>query len=145
MPSLKRPSLFLSVLISGPLVISVLILSKCLRPSSSDLGFEHYTGMRLPADIKAVAHKSEMTDNLFHTAHYWLLNGDVVAMRELATTFGLERSDEDAKFMLPDIQKVFDIDLGAGDIAEGYEGNPGGGRDRWLFISSEKKTAVFIF
>lgn len=145
MSSLKRPAQFLPILIFGSLVTCALISLKCLRPSSADLDFESHTGMELPTGIKASAHKSKLTDNLFHTAHYWLLSGDEATMRELATKFGLERSDEDAKFIIPDMREMFGVDLNTDDFLEGYEGNFRGSRDHWLVIFSDKQTAVFVF
>jgi hypothetical protein len=115
------------------------------RLSSPDHGFKSYTGVALPAGVSAIAHGSEMNDNLLHTTHYWTLAGPEASLRSLAGSFGLERSDEDAKWALPDMQRMLGLATTRDDIVEGYEGSLDGGRDRWLMILSNGRGAVFVY
>ena len=116
-----------------------------LRLSSPDHGFKNYTGIALPSDVSAIAHGSEMDDNFFHETHYWTLSGPESSIRALASFFGLERSDEDAKWALPDMQKMFGLAMTRDDVVEGYEGSLDGGRDRWLMIFANGRGAVFAY
>ena len=115
------------------------------RFSGPDHGFQSCTGIALPTGVSAMAHSTDMNDNLFHETHYWRLSGPDSSLRSLADSFGLERSDEDAKWMMPDLQMMFGLSVKHADIIEGYEGNSGGGRDRWLVIFSHEQGAVFVF
>lgn len=115
-----------------------------LQFRAADLGFRHVTGLHLPANVTAVAHRSEMNDNLFHTTHYWELRGPRDNLRELATKFGLSRSGEDAAHRLSGAASV----IASGQpprLVEGYEGNPDGGRDRWLMILEPGDRAEFTY
>jgi hypothetical protein len=71
-----------------------------LQFRTADLGFRHATGLDLPANVTAVAHCSEMNDNLLHLTHYWELAGPRESLRALATKLDLSRSDEDAAHQL---------------------------------------------
>jgi hypothetical protein len=130
-------------------VILLLIIGgfgeRYVRLSSSDRGFESYTGVSLPPDVSVSAHASEVNDAFFHETHYWTLIGPVSSLRILASSFGLERSDDDAKWALPDMKMLFGVTANPADIVEAYEGSPDGGRDRWLMIMSNGQGAVFVY
>jgi hypothetical protein len=108
-------------------------------------GSQSYTGVALPTGVAALAHRSEFNDNLFHHTHYWRLRGPVGSLRRLAASSGLGRSDEDARYSLPDMQQMFGEALSEADVLEGYEGSLDGGRDHWLIVFSEDRGAVFVF
>jgi hypothetical protein len=120
------------------------IATERLRFESPDRGFRSETDHDLPANVVATAHASEITDNFFHTSHYWLLQGPEANLRELAPAFGLRRSDEDAKEVLRSLPEV--MSLGEPPVlVEGYEGSLDGGRDRWLLVMQPGDRAVFVY
>lgn len=110
---------------------------------SSDRGYRWVTGRDLPANTVAMEHASIMNDNLFHTTHYWLVQGPRENLRELAPAPGFERSDQDAADHLSDIEQL--MPLGEAKMLEGYEGSVDGGRDHWLLILEPGDRAVFIY
>jgi hypothetical protein len=101
--------------------------------------------MQLPPGVTAIAYRSNVNDNLLHETHYWMLRGPDASLRALASSLKLERSDEDAKWQLPDRQLVFGASLTPADIAEGYEGSPDGKRDCWLVLFSNGRGALFVY
>jgi hypothetical protein len=118
------------------------IATERLRFESPDRGFRSETDHDLPAGVVATAHASEITDNFFHTSHYWLLQGPEARLRELAPMFGLARSDKDSSEMLrSDVMPLGEQP----HLAEGYEGNIDGGRDRWLLVLQPGDRAVFVY
>jgi hypothetical protein len=127
------------------LVFGISYGQRQLRLSSADYGIKSYSGVSLPEDVKATAHGSTVGDNLFHETHYWLLNGPENSLRGLASSFGLERSDEDAKWKLPEMQTMFGVSTSQSDIVEGYEGSLDGKRDHWLMIFRNGKGAVLAY
>jgi hypothetical protein len=127
------------------LVLGVSYGQRQLRHSSADHGFKSFTGVSLPEHVKATAHGSTVGDNLFHETHYWMLNGPENSLRDLASSFGLERSDEDAKWKLPEMQTLFGVSTNQADIVEGYEGSLDGKRDHWLIIFRNGKGAVLAY
>lgn len=134
--------------LSGAAVILLLGVAyghRYLRYSGDDHGFLGSTGIALPSDVRAVAHESLVDDNFFHETHFWMLVGPVDSLRQLAGSFGLERSDDDARYALPDMLSLFGVSAGPEDTIEGYEGGPEGGRDRWLIILSDDRGAVFVY
>lgn len=119
------------------------IATERMRFESADRGFRSETDHDLPANVMAVAHTSEIADNLFHTSHYWLLQGPEANLRELAQAFGLARSDADSTEMLRAIPEVMPL----GDVprlAEGYESHLDG-HDRWLLVLQPGNRAVFVY
>jgi len=111
---------------------------------SSDRGYRYATGRDLPANTVAMGHASEMNDNLFHTTHYWLVQGPIENLRELAPAPGFERSDQDAAEWLPGVERLMSLG-GEAKMLEGYEGSLDGGRDHWLIILEPGDHAVFIY
>jgi len=126
------------------ILMLVVVAQTTLRFAGADRGFERYTHVSLPTDVRALGHgSSAANDPLFHTTHYWLLEGPADSLRSLAATFGMVRADEDARAMVPDMQAMFGAAIGRADVAEGYEGSASGGRDRWLMILSKDRGALF--
>ena len=106
--------------------------------SASDVSAvaESVTGRYLPANVSALAHASEMTDNLKHQSHYWLLQGPTESLRELAPAPAFERSDADAIGWMPEVSRA--LVLADDQMLDG-------GRDRWLLILPPGDWAVFIY
>ncbi|HEY7640437.1 MAG TPA: hypothetical protein VH814_11980 [Steroidobacteraceae bacterium] len=129
----------------GLLLIGAGCSSKDSRSSPDDLAFESRAGVPLPSGVTAVAYRMNVNDNLLHKTHYWMLRGPDASLRILASSFKFERSDQDAKWQLPDMQLMFGVSLGPSDIAEGYEGSPDGKRDRWLVLFSNGRGALFVY
>jgi hypothetical protein len=42
------------------------------------------TGVGLPANLRVASHASDRNDNLFRTTHYWIVQGPIESLRELA-------------------------------------------------------------
>ena len=144
MLKLKKTRWMLAV---GGLVLLAIVWGlgeRHLRLATADRGFKSYTGISLPSDVTIIAHGSEVNDNFLHSTHAWMLNGPVSSLRGLASSFGLERSDDDAKWQLPNVQQMFGV-LAVADVVEGYEGIRDGKRDRWLLILANGQGAVFIY
>lgn len=115
------------------------------RFHSADGGFLYVTGMALPANVHAMAHQSETNDTLFHTTHYWLLQGPTASMLELAPPPHFARADPtDAE----DVLRLARRSIAIGDegkLIVGYEGSRDGGRDRWLLILTPGDRAIFVW
>jgi hypothetical protein len=143
----------LSLLQKHPVLVfvSVLLLSLAAigfvwhRLPLSRIGFQFYTGVELPPDVQPVAHASAMDDNFFHTTHFWVLSGTDSAFKGLAKSFCLERSDEDALWLLTILNDEFGINQPTDDVLEGYEGSCTGGRDRWLMDLGPENGAIFSY
>ena len=54
------------------------------RFDSADRGFFAVTGVGLPANLRVASHASDRNDNLFRTTHYWIVQGPIESLRELA-------------------------------------------------------------
>jgi len=113
------------------------------RFASADHGFHAVTGRDLPANVQAMAHASEITDNFFHESHLWLLQGPAASLHELAPAPAFARSDEDAAGWIDDVSRR--LGLADARMIEGYEGSTDGGRDRWLLILQPGDRAVFVY
>ena len=88
------------------------------RFDSADRGFFAVTGVGLPANLRVASHASDRNDNLFRTTHYWIVQGPIESLRELAPAPGFERSDEDARGELGNVARV--MPLGDATLLEGY-------------------------
>ena len=110
---------------------------------SSDRGYRYATGRDLPANSSAMAHASGVNDNLMHSTHFWLIQGPLENLRELAPAPGFQRSDKDAAGLVAEVERH--MPLGEDRLLEGYEGSLDGGRDRWLLIFEPGDRAVFIY
>ena len=54
------------------------------RFDSADRGFFAVTDVGLPANLRVASHASDRNDNLFRTTHYWIVQGPIESLRELA-------------------------------------------------------------
>jgi len=108
--------------------------------SHPDAAFRAITGRELPAGVHATAYSHEMTDNLLHTTHYWLLAGSPAALRQLTNDTGFVES-EDARDMVPDLRRVFGVSDVSTQVVAGYEWELD--RDRWYCIFAGETTAFY--
>ena len=81
-----------------------------------------------------------MNDNLFHTTHYWLLAGSRPALRQFTNGTGLVDS-EDAREIMPDLQRLFRVSGISTQVVAGYEWELD--RDRWYCIFAGETTAFY--
>lgn len=107
------------------------------RPQSA---FEAITGRSLPAGVTATQYGTDITDNLFHETHYWLLAGDASSLRRVTEGTGFFLSD-DAPHILPDMQDLFGLPLTSTDVVAGYEWELD--RDRWFCIFRGEQSALY--
>ena len=109
-----------------------------------DLGerFRAVTGRDLPPGVHATGYGKEMNDNLFHTTHYWLLNGSPTALQQVTKGTGFQESLEDARWAVPDMQKLFGVTLSRVDVVAGYEWEHN--RDRWFCIFGDGTKALYV-
>jgi hypothetical protein len=114
------------------------------RFNTADRGFRNVTGADLPANVTAMAHASRVDDNFFHEAHYWLVQGPIESLRELAPAPGYERSDADAAEILRYARRAIPSGEDA-PLLEGYEGSVDSGRDHWLLILPPGDRAIFVY
>jgi hypothetical protein len=110
---------------------------RSVRPQSA---FESITGRSLPAGVTAIQYGTDITDNLFHETHYWLLTGDAASLRRVTEGTGFSLSD-DAAHMLPNMQDLFDLSLTSADVVAGYEWELD--RDRWFCIFRGEQSALY--
>jgi hypothetical protein len=89
-----------------------------------------------------MSHAGEMNDNLLHTAHYWLVQGPIESLRELAPAPYFQRPDEDAGYALKALSGAMTPGADV-SMLEGYEGSYDGGRDRWLMILEPGDRAIY--
>jgi hypothetical protein len=137
-----------SIVTTGAAIIlaAAVVTQTTLRFSGADRGFRNYTGVPLPPGVAATGHgSSALKDPLFHTLHYWLLDGPPDSLRALANAFRMARSDEDARTMMPDLKAMFGVTVLRSEMVEGYEGSADNGRDRWLVILANGHGAVFAY
>ena len=108
--------------------------------SHPDTAFRALTGRELPAGVNASAYGREMTDNLFHVTHFWLLTGSPSALRQVTNGTGFAES-EDAPHMLPDIGRVFGVSSVETQVIAGYEWELP--RNRWYCIFAGGTNALY--
>lgn len=109
------------------------------NPSSA---FSSLVGVQVPPKIHIIKYSNKTDDNLLHTTHLWLLQGDIEALRKIIVADGFERSDEDARWILPEIADQFGLKLTPTDLAEGYESNHA--HNRWFLILKEQQLAIYV-
>ncbi|MEY2789467.1 MAG: hypothetical protein RLZZ34_2610 [Verrucomicrobiota bacterium] len=109
------------------------------RRSHPDAAFRAITGRELPTGVRATAYGHEMTDNLFHTTHYWLLAGSPSALRQVTSGTGFVES-EDARYFMPDLRNMFGNSV-VTQVVVGYEWELD--RDRWYCIFAGETTACY--
>lgn len=105
-----------------------------------DTAFRAITGRELPAGVRATAYGHGMTDNLFHTTHYWLLAGSPSALRQVTNGTGFVESD-DAREIMPDLRELFGVSVVSTQVVVGYEWELD--RDRWYCIFAGETTAFY--
>jgi hypothetical protein len=108
--------------------------------SHPEAAFRAITGRELPTGVRAMAYGHEMTDNLFHTTHYWLLAGSSSALRQVTNGTGFVESD-DAREMMPDLRQLFGVSAVSTQVVAGYEWELD--RDRWYCIFAGETTAFY--
>ena len=112
------------------------------RRANPDAAFSSLVGSQVPAGVRIVGYSSALTDNLFHTTHFWLVEGDISALRKLVDGTSLGRSDQDAAWELPEAASRFGLKLTPQDLAEGYESEDP--RNRWLLVIKDKQQAIYV-
>ena len=95
----------------------------------------------MPQGVKAIAYKSKITDNLFHSSHYWLLRGSSKELYDLVNGTELGRSDEDALHSLPDTDQLFNMPKQG--VSAGYEEDGQQGRRSWYCILKDETHAIY--
>ena len=112
------------------------------RRANPDAAFSSLVGEQVPSGVRIVRYSSGFTDNFFHTTHFWLVEGDVSALRKLVEGTRFGRSDEDAAWELPDAASQFGLKLTPQDLAEGYESDDD--RNRWFLVLKGKQQAIYV-
>ena len=120
-------------------IISCVIIDRS-RYSDPSAAFTAITGRELPSGVTATQYRHEMTDNLFHTTHYWTLRGDITSLRQVVHGTGFFESG-DARYALPDMKALFGLALGQSDVVTGFEWELD--RDRWYCIFRDEQTALY--
>jgi hypothetical protein len=115
---------------------------KAYRQANPQKAFASLVGAPLPAGVRAVSYESAVTDNFLHTTHFWLLEGDTPALQAMALAGHFARSDEDARYFVPDAAAEFGMELTPLDLAEGYESDHP--RNRWFLILKDRRQAIFV-
>jgi hypothetical protein len=100
--------------------------------------FRQITGRPIPSGIQVTAYGSAMTDNLFHTTHYWLLTGSPSGLREIIIGTGFAESEDGG---LPDMLQMFGVSLTETKIDKCFEWELD--RDRWYFIFQGGTNALY--
>lgn len=128
--------------IAGILIVWVVtcVIIDQLRHADPSGAFTAITGRVLPIGVTATNYEHELTDNLFHTTHYWILQGDITSLRQVIQGTGFSES-ADARYMLPDMKDLFGMALGESDIGSAFEWELD--RDRWYCIFRDKRTALY--
>jgi hypothetical protein len=120
-------------------VITCIVMDR-FRYADPTTAFTAITGRELPSGVTATRYQHEMTDNLFHTTHYWILRGDITSLRQVVHGTGFFESG-DARHMLPDMKALFGLALGESDVVTGFEWELD--RDRWYCIFRDEQTALY--
>ena len=126
-----------ALLIAGIITCFVIDRFRYADPSAA---FTAITGRELPSGVTATQYEHEMTDNLFHTTHYWILRGDITILRQVVHGTGFFES-EDARCALPNMKALFGLALGESDVVTDFEWELD--RDRWYCIFRDGETALY--
>lgn len=85
-----------------------------------DAAFRAVTGRELPAGVRVAAYANRMDDALFHTSHYWMLEGSFEALRQvIAGTDFVEWAD--AKDSVPRFLEILGLKDTSRKVAAGWE------------------------
>jgi hypothetical protein len=112
------------------------------RRANPDAAFSSLVGVPVPAGVRIVQYSSGLTDNFFHTTHFWLIEGDIGALRKLVEGTRFGRSNEDAAWELPDAATHLGLKLTPQDLAEGYESDDA--RNRWFLVLKGRQQAIYV-
>lgn len=112
------------------------------RRANPDAAFSSLVGVPVPSGVRIVKYSSGITDNLFHTTHFWLVEGEVGALRKLVEGTRFGRSDEDAAWELPEAVSHFGLKMTPQDLAEGYESDDT--HNIWLLILKGQQQAIYV-
>ena len=112
------------------------------RKANPQAAFSELVGVPAPAGVRVTQYTSAITDNFFHTTHFWLIEGDVMALRKVVEGTSFGRSDEDAGWVLPEAAAQFGLNLTPDDLAEGYESDHP--RNRWFLILKGQQRAIYV-
>lgn len=132
-------------LLAGASLVAVAFLwsfgRDCYWRSHPETAFRSITGRELPSGVRATAYSYKMTDNLFHTTHYWLLAGSPSALRQVVSGTDFVES-EDARHMVPNLRRLFGSGTEVAQVVAGYEWELD--RDRWYFLFAGETTACYV-
>jgi len=131
-----------SLLLLAAGAASYLYAIEAHRKANPQSAFASLVDIRLPAGVQVISYANSTNDAYVHKAHVWLLEGEEGALRKMVEGTRSERSDEDARWLLPDAAALFGLQLNPGDLAEGYELEES--RDRWFLIAKGKPRAIYI-
>jgi hypothetical protein len=112
------------------------------RRAHPDEAFSSLVGVPVPSGVRIVRYSSGVTDNFFHTTHFWLIEGNVGALRKLVEGTRFDHSDEDAGWELPDAALQFGLKLTPQDLSEGYESDDP--RNRWFLVLKDQQQAIYV-
>ncbi len=112
------------------------------RKANPASAFTALVGTPVPAGVRVTRYESAVTDNFFHTTHFWVLEGDADALRMIARGPSFVRSDEDASSVLPEAANQLGMTLSFTDLAEGYESEDS--HNRWLLILKTQQRAIYV-
>ena len=112
------------------------------RRANPDATFASLVGVPVPTGVRIVQYSSAHTDNFFHTTHFWLVEGDINAMRKLIQGTRFARSDEDAAWRLPEAGSPLGLKVTPQDLAEGYESDDA--RNRWFLVLKGQQQAIYV-
>jgi len=140
MPRIARKTVVVVASVLGVLVILFSRSMIChLFPTYA---FRQITGRPLPSGVLISAYASEMNDALFHTTHYWMLSGSPSALRQIVTGTEFRDSLDDARYSIPDLQKLFGDPRSSTEVVAGYEDDHSG-RNRWYCIFTGETNALY--
>jgi hypothetical protein len=105
------------------------------------LAFRQITGRPVPPGVRITAYASEVTDNLFHTTHYWMLAGSPSGLRQVIVGTGFGESVEDARGVMPDMNRLFGVHFSSTQVVAGYEWELA--HDRWYYIFTGETNALY--
>jgi hypothetical protein len=112
------------------------------RKANPESAFSTLVGAPVPAGVRVTRYAKAVTDNVFHTTHYWLLEGDAAELRKIAEGSSFGRSDEDAAWVLPKAAARFGMKVSPSDLAEGFESDHA--RNRWFLILKGQQRAIYV-
>jgi hypothetical protein len=121
-------------------VISVAAGRDWYRRAHPRATFASITGRQLPLGVEVTAYAHAVTDNLFHTTHYWLLAGSASGLREVMIGGGFEPTEDGE---LPDLHALFGSGQATAEIVASYESNSA--RNHWYFIFAGETTALYAY